>query len=291
MVDLGSAKYILGLGIDRDRTNHKLYLSQHAYLANILATHSMENCNGRATPLSTKHGLREAMTPPTTEQQQMSYRSMIGELQYAVTCTRPDLAYTVSLLSSFSMTPQKEHYDAIHGVYRYIRETLNYRLCLGGKQVSVVGYSDADYANTDLSGRKSITGYVYYVGEGPVAWYSKKQSTISLSTAEAEYVSMSTAVREALFIKQLLQLIGITVQPSIVQHCDNQAAIQLAANPVHHSRTKHIDVKHHHIRDHVENQTLTVTYCATDDMIADGLTKPLDRYKHTKFLQMLMTQT
>jgi hypothetical protein len=143
------------------------------------------------------------------------------------------------------------------------------------------GYCDADWAG-DLDERKSTTGYAFYVGDGCVSWNSKRQPTVALSTAEAEYMAATQATKEALWLKQLLNELGFTQSQAIRIHSDNQGCIALTKNPAYHSRTKHIDIRHHFIRDSVEAGDIELQYCATDDMVADVLTKALARDKHEK---------
>src|SRR3982074_2233528 len=165
---------------------------------------------------------------------------------------------------------------------RYLRGTAHYRLQLGGgPQVLLTGYCDADWAG-DLDERKSTTGYAFYIGDGLVSWNSKRQTTVALSTAEAEYMAATQATKEALWLKQLLNEIGLTQSQPVLIRFDNQGCIALTKNPAYHSRTKHIDIRHHFIRDSVEVGTVQLQYCATDDMVADVFTKALARDKHEK---------
>ena len=143
----------------------------------------------------------------------------------------------------------------------------------------LTGYCDADWAG-DLDERKSTTGYAFYVGDGLVSWNSKRQTTVALSTAEAEYMSATQATKEALWLKQLLNELGLTQFQPVLLRSDNQGCIALTKNPAYHSRTKHIDIRHHFIRDSVEVGDIELQYCATNDMVADVLTKALARDKH-----------
>jgi hypothetical protein len=170
---------------------------------------------------------------------------------------------------------------------RYLKGTAHYRLKLGGgAQVVLSGYCDADWAG-DLDERKSTTGYAFYVGHGLVSWNSKRQPTVALSTAEAEYMAATQAVKEAMWLKQLLSEMGFTQSQGVVIHSDNQGCIALTKNPAYHSRTKHIDIRHHFIRDRVDAGDVELQYCATDDMVADVLTKALAREKHEKHTSTL----
>jgi len=149
----------------------------------------------------------------------------------------------------------------------------------GEEPFSLHGYADADWGN-DTDTRKSTSGHVFLAGRGAISWYSKRQPTIALSTTEAEYISLCASVQEALFLRSLLKEVNIPLPPSptpITIYEDNQSCMALAANPVHHARTKHIDIKYHFIRDHIDKGDIDVIYCSTKDMVADVLTKPLAR--------------
>jgi hypothetical protein len=139
--------------------------------------------------------------------------------------------------------------------------------------IKLVGYCDASYAS-DVDARKSITGYVFFLANGPISWSSKRQSAVALSTAEAEYMAASAAAQEAIWLKQLLDELGFT-QSAVSILSDNQAAIAIANNPVHHSRAKHIDIRYHFIRSAIANKQIKLSWCSTTDMIADIFTNPL----------------
>jgi hypothetical protein len=165
-------------------------------------------------------------------------------------------------------------------ILRYLKGTKDYRLRLGGTtEVSLTGYCDADWAG-DVDERKSTTGYVFLIGNGVVSWKSKRQPTPALSTAEAEYQAATSATQEALWMRQLLSELGFLLPTATPLYSDNQGAIALARNPTSHSRTKHIDIKHHFIRHSIEAGDIDMRYCPTQEMVADVLTKGLPRDKH-----------
>ncbi len=141
------------------------------------------------------------------------------------------------------------------------------------------GYCDADWAG-DTNDRRSTTGYVFFVGNGAISWNSKRQPTIALSTTEAEYMATSQCTKEALWLRKLLDDVGYVQDNATLILSDNQGSISLAKNPIHHSRTKHIDIQHHFIREKLENGEIELKYCATEDMVADVLTKALAKERH-----------
>ena len=210
----------------------------------------------------------------------------VGLLMYAMVGTRADLAFPVSVVSQFMSRPEPMHWAAVKRIMRYLKGTLDVKLCLGGKDIILRGYCDADWAG-DPEDRKSTTGYVFFVGEGAISWTSKRQPTIALSTTEAEYMATSHGTKEAMWLRQLLADVGCVQEGATPLMCDNQGCIALAKNPKHHSRTKHIDVQHHFIREKVEEEVIELMYCATEHMVADVLTKSLGRERHEMLIQAM----
>ena len=153
------------------------------------------------------------------------------------------------------------------------------------KEQECVGYSDSDWAG-DLNDRKSTSGYVFTVGGGAISWKSKKQSCVALSTAEAEYIALSQAAQEAVWLRSLYVNLKLEMTAPTVVYEDNQSAICIAKNPQSHGRSKHIDIKYHFIREQVQQKTIEVKYCKTEDMIADLLTKGLGKEKFEKLRSM-----
>ena len=147
------------------------------------------------------------------------------------------------------------------------------------------GYSDSDFAR-DRDDRRSTTGYVFTLSSAAISWYSGKQKTVSVSTTNAEYLALGATVREGLFFQQLYEEMGMKFKPIEIFE-DNQAAIAIAKNPVHYSKQKHIDIQHHFLREEVNNGRIKVTYCPTDQMVADILTKPLPRSRFQTFRRAL----
>ena len=214
------------------------------------------------------------------------YQQCVGSLIYLNTCTRPDLSFAVSVLARKMSNPLKRDWTAAKRVLRYIRGTssLGVKYSSDGKQ-SLIGYADADWAG-DVNTRKSTSGYVFLFANGPISWATKKQSSVSLSTAEAEYISGSLATQELLGLKRLIvELKGGNQIPTLMQ--DNQGAIAMTKNPVKHSRTKHIDIRYHFIRENLLKNEFNIEYCPTTHMIADVMTKPLGTQLFERFRGMM----
>ena len=207
---------------------------------------------------------------------------MIGSVMYAMLCTCPDLAYAIQQLSQFNSNPTNVHLQAAKRVFRYTQGTQAAGLVYSNITTPVLGYCDADYAAGD--DRKSISGDVFTLAGAPISWQAKKQTTVAQSTVEVEYAAMAHAAKEMIWLQYLLKDLGMSKYEPTILLCDNQGAISLAKNPLHHAKTKHVDVQLHFIRDHIEKGTINVEYCPTDDMLADLMTKGLARERHARLM-------
>jgi hypothetical protein len=179
------------------------------------------------------------------------------------------------------------HLTAVKIIFRYLKGTKDFVLKYKKDiKYNLVGYSDADYAG-DLDDRHSTSGNIFVLSGGAISWLSKRQPTVALSTTEAEYISLSQATQEAVWLRRLLNdLKGSDIDSVLIME-DNQGAIALAKNPVAHARTKHIDVRYHFIREALESGVIDLEYCKTDDMVADILTKPLVKGQFCKLRQYM----
>ncbi|KAE8725329.1 hypothetical protein F3Y22_tig00008957pilonHSYRG00078 [Hibiscus syriacus] len=283
MKDLGSANKILEMQIHRDRSNRKIWLSQKNYLKKILSRFNMQDCKLISTPLPINFKLSSSMSPSSEEERmkmsRVPYASAVGSLMFAMICTRPDIAQAVGVVSRYMTNPGKEHWNTVKRILRYIKGTSNVALCYGGSNLLINGYVDSDYAG-DLDKSKSTTGYVFKVAGGAVSWVSKLQSVVATSTTEAEYVAATQASKEAIWLKMLLEELGHN-QEYVSVFCDSQSALHLARNPSFHSRTKHIRVQYHFIREKVEEGTVDMQKIHTKDNIADFMTKAINADKFT----------
>ncbi|XP_046844921.1 secreted RxLR effector protein 161-like [Xenia sp. Carnegie-2017] len=216
---------------------------------------------------------------------------MIGCLTYVSTATRPDIAASIGVLSQFMSDPSKTHFQGVKRVLRYIKGTISYGLKFScDKNDELHGYSDADYAG-NLDDRRSTSGYVFKLANSTISWSSKKQSTVARSTTEAEYVALSQATQEVIWLRRLLSDLGSKpVSPTTV-HEDNQGAIEIARNPKFHNRTKHIDVAYHFVRERILSKEVKVCYCPSKDMIADIMTKGLSKDQFQKLRNLLNVQS
>ena len=205
---------------------------------------------------------------------------MVGSLLHAARATRPDIAL-LSVVSKFNAAPTQAHLTTVKRIYRYLKGTLDMRLQYNCTDDHLVGYSDADWAN-DLDDRHSVTGNVFVMSGGAVSWLNQKQTTVALSMAEAEYVALGFAAQEAIWLQQLLLDLRANPEAPINIFEDNQGTIAMVKNPVGHKRTKHIDIKHHFIRETMQAKAINVSYCPSKNMLADIFTKSLPRTQFEK---------
>ena len=279
--DLGKLGYFLGMKVVQNEESQSIWIGQPAYAENLLRKHGMQDSKPTGTPTDVNSKLQPAAIQADPFKQ-TEYRSAVGSLMYLAVSTRPDIAFAVNNLARFNSNPQKEHWTALKRVLRYLKGTLNHGILY--KQDGLdkcVGYSDADWAG-DISDRKSTSGYIFMLSGGAISWSSRKQKCVALSTAEAEYVALSSAVQECIWLRQLEAELGNAIEgPSLILE-DNQSAIAMAKNPQYHGRAKHIDIRHHFVREQVALGNIELQYCSTTEMTADMLTKGLNRERFCK---------
>jgi len=286
MKDLGEAQKILGIRIYRDRSKRMLALSQESYIDKILERFSMTNSKRGFLPMVHGVNLSKTQSPKSPEEiERMSripYASAVGSIMYAMMCTRPDVAYALSMTSRYQSNPGESHWIAVKNILKYLRRTKDWVLVYGGNnELCAKGYTDASF-QTDRDDSKSQSGFVFTLNGAAVSWKSSKQSVTADSTTESEYIAASEAAKEAIWMRQFLQ--GLTVVPSssdpITLLCDNSGAIFQAKEPKSSNKSRHVLRKAHMIRDYVEQKEIELCKIGTDDNIADPLTKALPHSKH-----------
>ncbi|PKU64507.1 Retrovirus-related Pol polyprotein from transposon TNT 1-94 [Dendrobium catenatum] len=269
MKSLGPAKDFLGIHIHSGSDEY--FLSQTTYANSLLNQANLSNCNALANPCCTK--LPFDFLPDTNLQDPHTYRRLTGALQY-LTITRPDIAYAVNVLSQHMHKPDISHSYLLKRLLRYIKGTASYGLPISKKNLQLRTFSDADWAG-DATTRKSTSGFCTFLGDTLVSWTVKKQSTVSRSSTESEYRALAAATADIIWLKRLLADFNIIHSEPVDVYCDNTSAIALANNPVFHARTKHIEIDHYFIRDHIQHNTIRLLPISTVDQLADILTKPL----------------
>jgi hypothetical protein len=220
------------------------------------------------------------------EMRDIPYAEGIGSALWPITVSRPDCGAPIGILSQFIQNPGKVHWEALKRVIKYLGTTKELWLEFGGvDSMEPIGYCDSDWASQP--DRHSISGYAYFIGHGAVTWSSKKQSLIALSSTEAEYIAQNHAAREGIWMRTFFGEINNRSPKTVVLNSDNTGAIDMAKDPKFHSRTKHIDIRYHFIREVVEEEKLELVYVPGEDNIADILTKPLSPKTFEKFAEQL----
>jgi len=281
---------LLGMGISQNPEDNSIKLFQTAYIDSLLKKHGLQDANPVSTPLDPNIKLdlnpNESSDPEMqgeiSEGVSTGYATLIGSLMYLAIGTRPDIAYSIQCLAQFTQNPKPVHWTAVKRIFRYLKGTRTLGITYDGSNELNTNelniYCDADWASD--SDRKSISGYVITLAGGAVAWSSKKQSTVALSTAEAEYVAATHCAKQVIWHRSLLNEAEMPPPSTSTIFSDNQAAVSIAHHPEHHARTKHINIAHHFLRDLVQNGTLDLVYINTGYNLADIFTKSLSKAIH-----------
>jgi histone deacetylase 1/2 len=242
----------------------------------------MSKCKSSPTPLSATEKLSREDGVLLASGDATRYRSIVGGLQY-LTLTRPDLAFSVNKVCQFLHAPTTVHWSAVKRILRYVKGTMNTGLYIrksNSRRVSA--FSDADWAG-NVDDRRSTGGFAVYFGPNLISWSARKQPTVSRSSTEAEYKSLANATAEIIWIEALLKELGIRTDRVPCLWCDNLGATYLSANPVFHSRAKHIEIDFHFVRERVAKRQLQIQFISTNDQVADGFTKALGIRKYEEF--------
>ena len=288
MVDQGEAHYILGMNIFRNKKERILFVNQTRYIQEILRRFGMgEENRPTSTPMDPNQSFRPCESEHERFHDVQLYKSAIGALTYVMSSTRPDLCASVGALARFSDNPTKEHWTAVKRILRYLRKTVDYGIQFGGKKetekkVELKAFCDASWAG-DIESRKSTSGFLIQLCDGPISWKNKRQDVVALSSTEAEYIAISFATQEIMWLRSFLNELGFPQKGPTVICEDNLNAIAIAKNPIACRRTKHIDVRYHYIREKVNENKISLQYCSTNDMLADILTKGLAKQKFENF--------
>ena len=274
----------IGMELERDRKSKTIRVSQTGYLRKVLERFGLSDAKTVSSPLDPTLKLSKSLD--TDEDFDCPYREAVGSLNYAACLTRPDISYSVSLLARFSTKPSSTHWLMVKRVMRYLKGTINQSLVLGSDSSEPCGFCDSDWAG-DSDERKSTSGFIFTFHGGPVLWRSELQEITALSSTEAEYISLSEAMKQCLWLRPNLESLGVQLTGPTSIRSDNQGSIALSKNPEFHRRTKHIGARFHRIRQEQEQGLVSVSYVPTDANPADMLTKALGGQQIIRQLRLL----
>ena len=251
----------------------------------IIERFNMKDTKAVGTPMGQHFKLSSQQKPSSQEEreemQSIPYANIVGSIMYAMISTRSDVAQAISVTSRFMADHGRQHWQALKWTMRYLKGAGGFGILYkdvgepGGDVL--VGFCDSDFAG-NLDNRKSQTGYIFTLYGGAISWKSGLQSMVALSTTEAEYMAMTAAVKESIWLRGIAAEFGVE-QKSISIGCDNNGAISLAKHQVFHERSKHIDVRYHFVREEIERGNIVVFKVDTADNPSDMLTKPLPKEK------------
>lgn len=299
---LQTATWMLGMRITRDRKARTIRLDQELYVTKALEKFGLEQCRVVNTPeaVGAAHDGNPSLDTPADRQR---YMEITGTLMYAAISTRPDIAHAVHYLASNMQAPTDRHMQAAERVLRYLTGTKEIGLVFGSRngdavgdsrgrraqvQVDVCAFADADWAN-DKGDRRSISGWVAKLNGDPISWSSKKQRVVALSTCEAELYAESAAIQEVLWLRGLMEELGLHTQTGSTVFGDNQSTIAVSTNGVKGERTKHVDVKYHFVTETVERGEVKLRWVPTQQQQADIFTKALAAPVFLHLRRQLMT--
>ncbi|GJW38349.1 ribonuclease H-like domain-containing protein [Tanacetum coccineum] len=283
--DLGELKFFFGIEVLKIKNG--LFLNQRKYCIDLLHEYGLLACKPAAIPMP-ENGI---LPHKETENDKLlknitSYQKIVGNLIYLCN-TRPDIAYSVHCLSQHMHSPLQSHFEAALRVLRYLKSAPGAGIIYTKSSISSIStYADSDWAKCKMT-RRSVSGYCVFIFGGLVSWKSKKQATLSRSSAEAEYRSMASAVCEVMWIVKILKGLNFSSNIPALLFCDNSSAIQIATNPVMHEKTKHFDIDVHLIREKVASGLIKPVKVDSEKQIADILTKGLGSMQHMKLCSKL----
>lgn len=286
-VDRGPVKFYLGMEIERDGLRGDITIHQERYCEEILKRWGMSNCKPASTPWPSGTVL-EKCQKQCEDLDSHSYQSLTGALMYLAVISRPDLMHVVSRLCQFNSHPHKEHFQAAKHVLRYLKNKPVCKLTFKTNIENLTCFTDADWGR-DVNDRRSYTGFVLFMGGGPIAWESRKQSIVALSTMEAEYIALCQGTKEVCFHRGLLNELGFNecIENPTTILCDNQSAQFLVKNPTVQKKSKHIDIRYHYVREKYDQKAVDIKYVSSEENAADILTKELGKLRHTENCKLL----
>lgn len=280
---LGDVRHFLNMEIHREENAYTIRLQN--YIRKLLEDHGMSEAKPAKAPMDSNYVKAEDNSELL--QDLSKYRSAVGSLLYLSVVARPDIANSVALLGRKFAAPTEQDWVAAKRVMRYLKGTIGWSLRLGGQEdQGLLGFSDADWAG-DLSTRRSTSGFAFLFCGGTISWASRRQASVTLSSMEAEYVALSEACQEAVWLRQLLVDFGESQEGATTILEDNQGCIAFVKTERVNRRSKHINTRQKFVQELCSTGQIALEYCPTDQMAADILTKPLGPQKQDRFRVML----
>ncbi|GJY11888.1 retrovirus-related pol polyprotein from transposon TNT 1-94 [Tanacetum coccineum] len=268
---MGKISFFLGLQISQSPRG--IFINQSKYALESLKKYGFDSCDPVDTPMVEKSKLDEDKEGKAVDPSH--YRGMIGTLLY-LTASRPDLQFAICMCARYQARPTEKHLHAVKRIFRYLRGTVNRGLWYPKDSlIALTAFADADHAGCQDT-RRSTSGSMQFLGDRLVSWSSKRQKSAAISNTEAEYIAMSGCCAQILWMRSQLTDYGLGFN-KIPMYCDNKSAIALCCNNVQHSRSKHIDIRFHFIKEHVENGVIELYFVNTEYQLADIFTKALGR--------------
>lgn len=286
--DKGSVQLYLGLEVNREGDTGAISLGQQNYIDEMLREYGMTECRKVSTPLDPGFKI-ECCNQDCKRVDVTRYQSMIGSLMYLAVMTRPDILHAVCKMAQCNQDPHVEHETAVKHIFRYLCGTRDMKLHYNSSEgeLKIQAFVDADWGN-DVTDRKSYGGHAFMMAGGVFSYESKKQNTVALSSTEAEYIALTSVAKEAVYLSNLLSELELNIDcRTMIVNCDNLSAQNIAKNSMYHSRTKHIDIKYHFLKNLVQDDKIKIRYVESNENLADVFTKSLQKGKHEKFTKML----
>ncbi len=285
MKDLGEAKRIIGIEIERNKDATKIH--QQPFILAMLKKFNMEDCRRANTPLpksAYSSNYEQENAKPFSDVN--LYQQAIGSLNWIATCTRPDITFSVNMLAAKMIQPTEEDWKNCQQVFRYLKATQNLAITYSAKaDPKINGYADANYAES--SDRKSIGGYIFIKNGGAISWKSKKQSVIAQSSMESEYYAAGEATKEALHLRNLeTELLRPPAEPTMIYE-DNQAAIKVIKEAIFSDRVKHFSVRSRAVEDYYKKKIVDFSYIESTNQAADAMTKSLGSNQLPKLAKLM----
>ena len=285
--DVGEITQFLGLRILRDRKTRTISIDQQHYIEKIIERFDLENAHPKRTPMTLSMKLTASARTAADPTIQKQYQSMVGSLMYAMLGSRPDICFAVNKLAQYGSNPDEEHLAAAQRIFQYLKATRDYRLTYNGNTGSeLIGWCDADWAS-DPDTRRSTTGYVFQIGSGSVAWATRKQRTVALSSTESEYMALTESLQHAIWTAQILKNLDFDLDLPISIKSDSKGARDLAKNNVFHKLSKHIEIRYHYIREKIQDGFVVLNEVKSADNVADIFTKALPEPAHQRHVRAL----